>query len=630
MADTAYEGVTVGLEVHQQLDTGRKLFCGCAPAETEEYPLSFRRRLRASSGETGEYDAAALFEQSRSKETTYRANPASSCPVEYDEEPPHALDPGAREAALIIASALGSAVYGEIYPMRKTVVDGSNTTGFQRTMLVSAGGSFEAGGRTVGIQSVCLEEDAAKLLEGQDGGRSYGLGRLGTPLIEIATAPFAARPGHAREAALALGRMLRSTRRVRRGLGTIRQDVNVSVEGGGAVVEVKGVQQLDQLERVVVYEAQRQRGMMEISGMLRKRGWDGRTAATADVTGLLSGSGSKVVSSAVKKGHTVTAASFAGLAGMFGHSPSPDVRLGRDVAELVRSFGVGGVFHSDELPGYGLEQSDVDSVRGTLGAGEEDAFLVLAAPADMAGTIMEQAVRRMRQVMDCGIPADTRMAVQDGTTRFLRPRPGAARMYPETDVPPLVISPAELEEARGSVPVPWDEAVRGLGERHGINPQLAEQVFDSRYAPLFESIVAGCDVSPTFVASSLCSTITNLEREGHDAGRLADGEISEAFSLLAAGSIPKESIGMIFESIMSGQAGTVKEAVAGSSIGGVDESELAGIIGRIIGENAGIIESQGERAMGPLMGIAMKELRGKASGEAVSRLLAEGIRRRRS
>ncbi len=619
-------GVRVGLEIHQQLATGRKLFCSCAPVESEEHPIRFRRRLRATKSELGRYDPAALFEGTKSETIEYMANPESSCLVEQDEEPPHELDCGARRIALVVAGMLKSSVFGEMHPMRKTVVDGSNTTGFQRTMLVSQGGYYEVGPRRIGIQSICLEEDAARILEGDGTVKRYGLERLGIPLVEIATEPFEAEPGQTRENALALGRILRSTRRVRRGLGSIRQDVNVSVRGGNAVIEVKGVQQLDQLEGVVEYEAKRQHGLLGISKEIRDRGWSHGPGDVSDVTELLKGCGSKIIRSAVKKGHRIHAVLFRSMAGMFGYSPYEGIRLGRAVAEMVRFFGIGGVFHSDELPGYGITESDVDGVRGFLKAGSDDAFLILAAPEGMIGTVTGHIVRRVEDVRDRGIPADARLAMPDGTTRFLRPKPGAARMYPETDIPPIAVAREEIEEARENTPKSWDESVRDIREKHGINPQLAEQIYDSEYMDLFEGIAEKTGASPTFVASVLCSVITSLERSGLDSGLLDGKEITRTFELLGEKKIAKESVEIIFEDIMSGRSKTAQEAMRNKTIGAVDESELDGIIRGILEENKDMIGSQKERAIGPLMGIAMKKLRGNVSGEMVNSLLARGIR----
>ena len=150
-------GLKVGLEIHQQLSTNKKLFCNCVPNESDEYTIKFQRRLRAVKSELGEYDPAALFESSKSKTIMYYANSESSCLVEQDEEPPHNLDNDAKNLALVISSALESNIFSEIYPMRKTVIDGSNTTGFQRTMLVSQGGHIDVDGEDIGVQSICLE-----------------------------------------------------------------------------------------------------------------------------------------------------------------------------------------------------------------------------------------------------------------------------------------------------------------------------------------------------------------------------------------------------------------------------------------------------------------------------------------
>ena len=619
-------GVRVGLEIHQQLATGRKLFCSCAPVESEEHPIRFRRRLRATKSELGRYDPAALFEGTKSKTIEYLANPESSCLVEQDEEPPHELDCEARRIVLMVATALKSSVFEEIYPMRKTVVDGSNTTGFQRTMLVSQGGYYDAGPRKIGVQSICLEEDAAKILDGKGDVKRYGLERLGIPLVEIATEPFEAEPGQVREIALSLGRILRSTRKVRRGLGSIRQDVNVSVRNGGAVIEVKGVQQLDQLEGVVEYEARRQHGLLVISSRMRDAGWPHGPEAEADATGLLAGCGSKIIAGAVKKGQRIHAVLFRNMAGMFGYSPYDGIRLGREVAEMVRFFGIGGIFHSDELPAYGIAESDVDGIRNLLNAGSGDAFLILAAPENMIRTVMDHIIQRITNIRDHGVPADTRLAMPDGTTRFLRPKPGAARMYPETDIPPITVTQDELEEVRKSAPKSWDESVMDLQKKHGINAQLAEQVYDSEYLELFEGIADGTNVSPTFVASVLCSVITGLERSGLDSSLLGSGEIVKIFEMLDQGRIAKESVEIIFEDIMSGRSKTAQEAMRNKTIEAVDESELSDIIRRILEGNRDMIGRQKERAIGPLMGIAMKELRGKASGQTINALLARGIK----
>ncbi len=622
-------GVKVGLEIHQQLATNKKLFCNCNPVESDEYSVKFQRKLRASKSELGEFDPAALFESTKSKTIMYYADNQSSCLVEQDEEPPHELDEDARKITLVIASSLKSNIFSEIYPMRKTVIDGSNTTGFQRTMLVSQGGFYNAGETKIGIQSICLEEDAAKNLGDEGSTRKFGLGRLGVPLVEIATEPFELELTEIREIALSLGRILRSTKKVKRGLGSIRQDVNVSIKDGkGVVIEVKGVQQLDQLEKVVEYEAKRQHGLLQISKKIQEKNWIYKNEDKKDITELFSKCKSKIIQSAIRKNQKIMAISFNNMTGMFGFLPYEGIRLGKEVAELVRFFGIGGVFHSDELPNYGIEESEVEELKKFSKINENGAFLILAAPEEKIHTVIDQIILRIEHIKNHGIPIDTRFATPTGETKFLRPRPGAARMYPETDIPPIIITEEELEEANQNIPKSWDESLREIETKYKINPQLAEQIFDSRYIGLFENIVGKIETNPTFVASVLCSSITNLERIGLDSNLLKNEEIFKIFELLEKGKIAKESIDIIFENIMSGKSKNIEEAMKNASIESVNEEDLEKIIENIVDKNEGIIKNQKERAIGPLMGIVMKELRGKASGEMINNLLSKNIQKK--
>jgi len=618
-------GVKVGLEIHQQLSTNKKLFCNCTPIEIGEYSIKFHRKLRATKSELGEYDPAVLFEKSKSKSIMYFANPESSCLVEQDEEPPHELDVDAKIISLIIASTLKSKIFSEVYPMRKTVVDGSNTTGFQRTMLISQGGNFEVEGKKIGIQSICLEEDAAKILGNEGSVRKFGLERLGVPLVEIATEPFEANPRYIKKIALSLGRILRSTKKVRRGLGSIRQDVNVSIKNGGVVIEVKGVQQLEQLEKVVEYEAKRQSGLLKISKKLQEREWSPNNGIKRVTTEQFKKCKSQIIQKAIKKNQEIVTIVFKNMSGMFGYSPYERIRLGKEVAELVRFFGLGGVFHSDELPNYGIEDKDIKKLKEFLKINDNDAFLILAIPHEMIDVVVDQIILRIDYIRNHGIPNDTRLATQDGETKFLRPRPGSARMYPETDIPPIIISNDELEHAQEEIPKSWDESIGELQNKYKINSQLAEQIFDSKYIELFENIIKITNVNPTFVASVFCSTITNLERSGLNSTLLKNEEIKKTFEFLDKGKITKESIEIIFGIIMAGKTNSVEEAMKMTSIETVNEKDLEKIIQEIVDKNEQLVKNQKERAIGPLMGIAMKELRGKASGEIVNKLLLKNI-----
>jgi len=616
-------GLKVGLEIHQQLDTSKKLFCKCRPIESDEYTEKFSRRLRTAKSELGELDPAALFEKTKSKKINYYANSQSSCLVEKDEEPPHDLDHDAKKISLLISSMLESKIFSEIHVMRKTVIDGSNTTGFQRTMLVSQGGNLKVNGKKIGVQVVCLEEDAAKLLKDEQNERNYSLDRLGVPLVEIALEPVSTKPSEVKEIALTLGRLLRVTRMVKRGIGSIRQDVNISVMNSG-VVEVKGVQQLDQLEKIIGYEAKRQHGLILIAEKLKKLSITISNEDVFDVTEVLKDCESKIIQKALKSKAKIKAIRIRNFSGMFGFEPYPGIRLGKEIGQLVRFFGIGGVFHSDELPNYGINDPYVDKIRKYLELVDVDGFLIIAGEDPKLDYAIDSIIKRIQDATD-GVPAETRGVTQDGETIFLRPRPGASRMYPETDIPSISVLPEEIKLARENIPKSWDDSIAEIQKKYNLNSQLSEQIFDSEYMELFEKICENKKNSPNFVASILCSTITNLQRNGFDALLLKPEHIAELFELLADDKIPKESLEIIFENIMSGKSDTVSDAIQSTAVTSMSEGELNAILDEIIQKNMELVKELGENAITTLMGIAMKQVRGKASGQTVNVLLRKKI-----
>jgi glutamyl-tRNA(Gln) amidotransferase subunit E len=649
-------GLKVGFEIHQQLATKSKLFCSCR-ASIEEgdegYDVEFFRRLRPTHSELGQYDPAALFEFKKGKVMRYLARKGTSCLVEMDEEPPHDLNREALETALIISLALNADVVDEVHVMRKIVIDGSNTTGFQRTMLIAIGGSlkvrFKDGEREVKVQSICLEEDAARLIGDDSRVRTYALDRLGIPLVEIALEPVTGTPGEITNVALTLGRLLRATRRVARGLGSIRQDVNISIEGGG-VVEVKGVQRLDQLKKVIEYEMKRQHGLKIIAERLRGMGISINEPPTiVDVSRLFSNTESRVIRSVLahdasndgnsnssssssnggstnsSSGGVVKALALKGFAGMLAYEPYEGIRLGRELGELVRFYGLGGIFHSDELPAYGISKDEVDAVRRMLMLNSNDAFILLAGREESVDGAMHAIVERLKQAL-IGVPAETRAATQDGRTVYSRPRPGAARMYPETDIPPIAISKEMLSRLReSSIPKTWDEYVDELSKRYRINRVLAEKIFDSDHLDLFERIAESTGIQASFIASTLTETIVSLERQGLDSSRLKDEHVEDAFARVARGEVAKESIASIFEVIMQGKADSVDKAIDMLGLRAVSDEELSSMLDGIIGENYNVLKEKGDKALGMLMGIAMKRLRGRVDGNKVNALLKRKI-----
>jgi glutamyl-tRNA(Gln) amidotransferase subunit E len=640
--DPASLNLKVGFEIHQQLATKSKLFCNCSCQEAKEYDSSFVRKLRPTQSELGVYDPAAMFEFSKMHTVEYKATFGSSCLVEADEEPPHDVSKEALETALIFSLALHSKVMHEIHVMRKIVIDGSNTTGFQRTMLVASGGYIDIAGKRVGVQSICLEEDAAKLIGDEKGVRKFGLDRLGVPLVEIALEPVTGKPSEIMQVALTLGRLLRASKRVARGLGSIRQDINISVHNG-AVVEVKGVQQLDQLVKVIEYEMQRQYGLIVISQRLKEKNVDIKKVGDRieDVSDILGNeASSRIVKKILEGGGRIIAIKVPGFAGMIGFEPYNDIRLGRELGKLVKFYDINGVFHSDELPNYGITEEEVAAVRQRLQMNDNDAFVILGGPNDKVKFASDAIIRRLKAAVD-DIPAETRAATPDGETVFLRPRPGVARMYPETDIPPIAITDSMLEPLADKVPRQWDEIVNSLTKKYNLNMKLASQIFDSDYLKVFEEIASETKIKPTFIAVKLTEDLISLQRQGLDASVLTDDVIKDIFTRLDRGSITKESVVSIFEKLMKNEPTIVKivneqknvkedmetkivnAAIEAAELSSISDEELSKGLDKIISNNMAIIKEKGASALSTLMGRAMAEYRGKANGQKVNAMLKD-------
>jgi glutamyl-tRNA(Gln) amidotransferase subunit E len=640
--DPASLNLKVGFEIHQQLSTESKLFCNCRCEEAKEYDSSFVRKLRPTQSELGAYDPAAMFEFSKMHIVKYQAALGSSCLVEADEEPPRDVSREALEIALIFSLALHSKVMDEIHVMRKIVIDGSNTSGFQRTMLVASGGNLDIAGKRVGVQSICLEEDAAKLIGDEKGVRKFGLDRLGVPLVEIALEPVTGKPSEIMQVALTLGRLLRASKRVARGLGSIRQDINISVQNG-AVVEVKGVQQLDQLVKLIEYEVYRQYGLIIISQKLKEKNIDITKVGERieDVSDILGNkSASRIVKKILEAGGHVIAIKVPRFAGMLGYEPYNDIRLGRELGKLVKFYDIDGVFHSDELPNYGITEEEVTAVKQRLQMNDMDAFVILGGPNDKVKFASDAIIQRLKVAVE-GVPAETRAATPDGKTLFLRPRPGGARMYPETDILPIAISEPTLASLADKVPKHWDEILNSLTKKYNLNMKLASQIFDSDYFAVFEEIASETKIEPTFIAAKLTEDLTSLQRQGLDASLLTDQMIKDIFTRLDRGSITKESIVLIFEKLMKNEPTIVKiineqmnvaedtetkivnaaiDAIGASSI---TDEELSKGLDRIINNNMAIIKEKGMNALSTLMGRAMAEFRGKANGQKVNSMLKD-------
>ncbi len=602
--DPAACQLRVGLEIHQQLATSTKLFCPCPITKSEELPLSFERRLRPTQSELGQIDPAAVFEFNKGRINLYRWNPESSCLVEADEEPPHAPSSEAIETAVLIAEMLGANPVDEVHVMRKIVIDGSNTSGFQRTAIIALGGSLPVGDFVVGVQMITVEEDSSRLLKEGPEAREYALDRLGVPLVEIALDHIVGVPERVEAVALSLGRSLRSTGRVARGQGTIRQDLNISLLGG-QVVEVKGVQKLNLIAKVVRYEATRQMGLVKIADEIKKRGISEVACTAEDATAAMKATASPVLKRLLQKGGAVTCVSIAAFAGLLGFEPFPGIRLGKELAEIARSNGLGGVIHSDEFSKQGLTEDDAAALRALTGSDSRAGLVLVAGDSpDRVETVAALVVERVKRA-PVGVLGETRAATEEGETRYQRPRPGAARMYPETDIPEIVVTEEWKREVRKLLPVPWKEKVTGYSLRYSLSEEAALQLYDSDNSRLFEEVAAKLKLEPSVIASILVEIPVRLSREGIDESKLTDEALSSVLAAVDGGRFAKEAAIDVLRSIGRGESRDVDEAVQKLGLTGMSDQELAKIIGGVLRRNKELIDEKGDRAFRVLMGEVM-------------------------
>jgi glutamyl-tRNA(Gln) amidotransferase subunit E len=624
-------GLMVGLELHQQLDTARKLYCHCPTVIRDEAPDGkFIRRLRPTQSEMGTVDPAALFEYQKQKKFCYEYYYDTTCLVEADEEPPHDLNEESIDICLTVSNFLKSTPVDEIHPMRKIVIDGSNTTGFQRTAIIAQGGLVDVRGKKIGIQTICLEEDAARKIADDDENniRIYRLDRLGIPLIEVATDPDIRTPSEAQDVALAIGLLLRSTGHVKRGLGTIRQDVNISIRDG-AIIEIKGFQQLDMLSTLVEFEAQRQEKLLEIRDILKNRGVvpDDINNSIIDATSIFAESESKVIRNALKTGGVVYAVRLPRFAGLIGIQIQPERRLGTEFSDYAKFWGgVGGIFHTDELPKYGITDHNVSQLKSLMKAGEQDAVIMVTSSEEKCMDALKAVINRAREAVR-GVPAETRTPLPNGGSKYARPRPGSSRMYPETDVRPVRITEARLRRIRKNMPETIEKREKRFVNDFGLSPDLAYQISRSVNLDIFEQIVTQTNVSPTLIAATLENTVVSLHRNQVPTENLLDQHFIDLFKLIEKKEVSTEAIPIVLTHLAQNPNQCVEEILAATDLSMASHAVIEETIKKVIHNQEAFIREQGDRSIGGLMGLVMKELGGKVDGKIVKELLVDAVKK---
>ena len=614
-------GLKMGLEIHQQLNTKSKLFCSC-PTELvdDDVDLTIRRNLRPTQSELGQMDRAALQESMRNLNFNYESFNKHTCLVECDDEPPHALNQEALELAITISTLLNMHIVDEFHTMRKQVIDGSNTSGFQRTGLLATDGYLDTPYGRVKIETIGLEEDAARRVDTNSEFTEFRLDRLGIPLVEITTDPSMHHPKQVEEVAYMIGQVLRSTN-VKRGLGTIRQDLNVSI-AKGARVEIKGVQNLELMPLIVEREVERQLKLIEIKEELEKRHAE-VDETIYDLDEVFKDTESKILKSA----KSIKGIILKGFDGLIGVEVQEGRRFGTELSSYAQKRGVSGLFHTDELPAYGITQEEVDNLREFLDAKPEDAIIIVAHDPDIAESALEEVIRRAKLAFE-GVVEETRKSLDDGNTEYMRPLATANRMYLETDIPLFKITDEIIEPIKNNLPELPDVKKERIIKEYNLSEDLASQIVRRALGDEFENILKEVEVDPTVVASTLSYDLRDIRREGTDVVSITEDKLIEVFKLLEANKISKDAIKKLIESMCKNPDKSAEVVAEENNLSLLSLDDVKAIIEEIADKNDSMIKERQMGAMGPLMGMSMKQLKGKADGSTVNKIVKEEIQKR--
>ncbi len=618
-------GLKCGLEIHQQLDTETKLFCRC-PSKlqgTREPDFTIKRRMRPVLGEMGTYDKAMLTEYEKDLGIIYEGFNDVICTYELDETPPFECNSDAKKIAIEIALLLNSSIIEEMHVCRKNYLDGSVPCGFQRTMILGKNGYINLeNGKKIGIDLISLEEDAARKIKTERKTNYFRLDRLGIPLVEITTDPDINDPYECRECAERLGLLLWSTQ-VKKVLGAIRQDINVSIKDGTRV-EIKGVQKLDWIPILINREVSRQVKLVEIKEELKKRSLSEKDISEKpiDITNVIAQTESNFISKGIKLGKKLFGINFKGFKGIFGRKLTEDYRFGTEISSKVKSIsGLKGIIHSDEnLKKYKLSEDTIKKLREKLNASDKDCFVLVLGSKGENDKAMGVIIGRIKASFK-GVPPETRRALENGNTEFLRELHGGARLYPDTDSKAILNTEKEILEVKTNLPdYPWN-LIKDFSKKYKTQKRLIKELIFTGSIDLFKKLTTIYANNPILIITTLLETTTALRREGKNVGNIGEQDYIDIFSLLKKKEIGKEAIEEFLSAKADSPELSINQIKKKLKIQRLSVEELKQIITKVVKNNEEMLKEKEMRAKGPLMGEVMKQVRGKIDGSIVSKEL---------
>jgi len=527
-------GFRCGLEIHQQLATEKKLFCHCPVGLTNRpYDAEILRHMRPTLSEMGEYDGTALMEFKTRKEVIYRLYRDHTCTYEMDDTPPFLVNQQAVDFAIRIALLFNCRIVDEIHIIRKQYLDGSIPTGFQRTMIIGLDGWIPYKDRKINITQVNLEEEACREVSDIRHTITFAADRLSTPLVEIITDSQIQNPTEAAEVCRILGNAMKVTGLVRRGIGTVRQDVNVSITGSTRV-EIKGVHKVGNIRPLTAIEAFRHKGLLEIRDKIKEKYSSPEDIAfkQIELTTFFKGSINAIGRRLDEYPEfMVVAMKLPRLADVVSHPLQPGKNFGSELCGRVRVIACiddkPNIFFYSHKGAYRIPDSDWMIVCKKLDCcGDDDIAIVCGPPQDVATALNEIKIRIAE--LFTGVPNETRQDMKDGTTDFERILPGPDRMYPDTDHPPMKITRERVEEDRAKVKEPlWDRMARW--RTMGLHEEQVKALSLSPLAEIFDRLASDKGLNIRKAAHFCSALYVGLRRSGHDITKIEGDALFNLF-----------------------------------------------------------------------------------------------------
>ncbi|MCK9458870.1 MAG: Glu-tRNA(Gln) amidotransferase subunit GatE [Proteobacteria bacterium] len=621
-------GLKSGLEIHQQLKTDRKLFCRCPAGHfSEKVDAKVLRHMRPTLSELGEYDGTALMEFKTKKNIIYLMDRNTVCTYEMDDTPPFEINRDAIDIGLEIALALKCKIVGEIHVIRKQYLDGSIPTGFQRTAILGVDGEIPFRGRKIGIIQLSVEEDSCREVSDVGHDITFRTDRLSMPLVEVVTHPHMVTPEEVATVTKFLGRIMRSTHRVRRGAGASREDVNVSATGGTRI-EIKGVPSISFIPALVGNEALRQRALLELRDELVAAGMtaEGLRHQVYDVAHLFKETRCAVIAGALSRGHVVKAVRVDGMRRALARQVGPSWTFADEIGGRVRVIACLDeppiLIHQGNLAAAGVSGEEWRTVRRRLRAKAEDAVILVRGPVSDVECAIREIVDRVRELF-AGIPGETRQVRRDGGTDFERILPGPDRMYPDTDSAPIPVPEAWLTDIKGRMAPPIWETDARLASL-GLPPDVVDVLGISPRLPVFDHAVAR-GVRPLVAGALLTRVWRGLERRGNPVTAIDPKALDDLFAAAAAGEVTADALPALLADLALEPGVPVRALLARREISPLAAAGLAARLDPLLAK----VEAPRTRLPAArvryYMGAVMPSLLGSIAGAAVHKAIAAAV-----